>query len=159
MMHSGYQVFSFKVWHSSAFQTMSIIWIYIKIINNGGSKLANLNEKCKQKQHASKKGTHLQKETIFTTDFFVLEKMFSRKCSNSSVFINSVSWNYVKYIFISRCDTLLTTLLKILGISGTELILKLFHKSRKINIVFKTERAYFYPHHKIYITVPNIFIT
>ena len=54
------------MYHSSAFETISARSDYIKIINHGGSTLANLNDTMQTKQHAMKKRTHVQIETRFT---------------------------------------------------------------------------------------------
>ena len=48
-------VHSLKVCHSSAFQTISIKSVYIKIINYCGSIVINLNDTMQTKQHAMKK--------------------------------------------------------------------------------------------------------
>ena len=54
------------------------------------------------KQHATKNKSHIQIQTRYTRDIFCGGRGFSRKCSKSSGFINSVSWNSIQHIFISR---------------------------------------------------------
>ena len=49
-----------------------------------------------------KKRTLIQIETKFTRDFFCGGRILSRKCSKSSFFVNSISWNCIQYILISR---------------------------------------------------------
>ena len=67
--------------------------------------MANMNNTMQTKQHAMKNNrTHIQTETRFTRDYFCGGRILSRKCSKSSIFVNSISWNYmyIKYILISR---------------------------------------------------------
>ena len=49
-----------------------------------------------------KKSILIQTETRFTWDYFLWWKNFELKMFKSSKFVNSVSWNYIKYILISR---------------------------------------------------------
>ena len=81
--------------HSSAFQTISVKSVYRKIIKCSGSILVNLNKIKKTNRHATRKDTN-SKGTIFVVEGFLPEQV-----QNLHFFINSISWNYVQYIFIS----------------------------------------------------------
>ena len=60
------------------------------------------------KQHSTcKTHTRIQILTRYTRDYFCGARNFSRKCSKSLVFIYSISWNCIQYIFISRGAVLL----------------------------------------------------
>ena len=87
----------FKEWHLSALQTISVRSLYIKIINYRDSISANLNNTMQTKQHAMKKRTFIQIETRFTRDYFCDGRILCRKCSKSSIFVNSISWNCIFY--------------------------------------------------------------
>ena len=67
------------VCHSSAFQTISRISFYIKSINYSGSILANLKNIMQTNQHATKKQTHIQRETRFNRNYFLWRKDLQQK--------------------------------------------------------------------------------
>ena len=62
---------SLNVCHSSAFQTISVRSLYIKIINYSDSTLTNLNNIQSKRNNMQRKiFTHIQIETIFNCDYF-----------------------------------------------------------------------------------------
>ena len=66
---------------------------------------------CKQNNMQWKKNrTRIQihVETRLTRDYFCGGRIFSRKCSKSAVFVNSINWNCIQYIFVSSGDAFLT---------------------------------------------------
>ena len=93
-----------NVFHSSLFQTLSVRWAYIKIINYSGGKLAILNDTMQTKQRVMKETAliYIKIDTRFTRDYILGWKDFKQKCSKSSFFINSICWNCIHYIFIFR---------------------------------------------------------
>ena len=95
---------SLNVCHSSAFQTISVRSLYIKIINYSDSTLTNLNNIQSKRNNMQRKiFTHIQIETIFNCDYFFFFWRDLKKSYASVFFINSKSWNCVLYIFIFRC--------------------------------------------------------
>ena len=113
--------------------------------------------------------TLIQIETWFIWTYFCGERILSRKCPKSSIFVNSVSWSCIQYNFISRGAAFLMRdgYLK----QGSNNILKQFlyfftknfwgkvdinFKSlNKINLLFKQKFGYFGLHLEIYITDQN----
>ena len=89
---------TFKVCHYSAFFIISVRSVYIKIFNYSGSILANLSNTKANKTACNKKVTLVFrfKQDILGINF-VLEGYLA-----STVFINSISWTCIQYIFISR---------------------------------------------------------
>ena len=82
---------------------MTILNVSHIIINYSDSILANLNNTIQTKQHAMKKlFSYLSRNKIYKGLFFVVEGFFSRKCSKSSIFVNSISCKCIQYIFIYR---------------------------------------------------------
>ena len=65
---------SFKVCHSSAFQTISVRSVYFKIINYSGSIFANLNKTMQTKQDAMKKPqSYSNRNKIYKELFLMVE--------------------------------------------------------------------------------------
>ena len=106
----------------TAFQTISIRSVYIKIINYSYSILANLNKICTQYTMQRKKPhSYLNRNKIYKGLFFCGGRIFSRKCSKSSVLFNSISWNCIQYkqhrgvtylnynIIMSTCNIIMVT--------------------------------------------------
>ena len=79
--------------HSSAFQTISVRSVYIKIINHSGSILAiaDLNNTMQTKQDTMKNRTHTHIERRFTRDF-ICWKDFEQKMFKIFHFVDSISW-------------------------------------------------------------------
>ena len=74
-----------------------------KNINYCGGILTNLNNTMQTEQHEQhemENRTHIQIERIFTRNYFCSGRIFSRRCSKSSILINSI--NCGQYVFISR---------------------------------------------------------
>ena len=84
---------SLKVCHSSAFQTISVRSVYIKIINYSGiiHVLANLNNTLQTKQHATKKTT-----LIFSYKQDILGSIFC----GGRIFVQNLQFLLIQYVAI-----------------------------------------------------------
>ena len=60
-----------------------------------------------------KNHTQIQIETRFTRDYCFWWKDLNRKCSKSSVFIYSINWKGIQYIFLFRGAIFLTLALEL----------------------------------------------
>ena len=65
-------------------------------IGYSDSILANLNNT----MHTRNPHAYSKISNVYTRDYFYGGRIFSRKWSNFSVFINSLSWNSIQYIII-----------------------------------------------------------
>ena len=90
-----------KVCHSSAFQTISIRSVYIKIINYSGSIFANLKNKMQKKVFNEKNTLIFKYKQDLTRDYILWWKDLEQKMCKIFSFINSISWNCIQYIWIS----------------------------------------------------------
>ena len=96
--HNPLVEISFKVCHSSAFQTISVRSVCSKIINYSGSILANLNNTMQTKQHVMKKPhSYSNRNKIYKGLLIVVEGFWAGNVQNLQF-----SWNCIQYIFISR---------------------------------------------------------
>ena len=95
---SNFTCRSLKVCHSSAFQTISRRSVYIKIVIYSDSISYNPNKTtCDEKTVLLFKQKQDLQGTIFCGG-----RILSRKCSKIRIFVNSISWNCIQFIFISR---------------------------------------------------------
>ena len=93
-----YTTWLLKVCHSSVFLTILCRSVYIKIIHHSDSISANRNNTIQTKQHAMKKPhSNSNRNKIYKGLFFVVEEFWVENVQN-----NSISWNCIQYIFISR---------------------------------------------------------
>ena len=86
-IHKFWNRFSFiQVCHSSAFQTISVRSVYIKIINYIVSLLTNLKKPTQTEQHTIKKQHSYSNIHDLQGTIYFGERILSRKCSKSSIF-------------------------------------------------------------------------
>ena len=146
---------SFKVCHSSAFQTISVISVYIRIINYRGSILANQNNKMQTKQHAMKKSFLQNQQGIFLWWNDFEQKMF--KIFSSCQFSKLELYSILSFIFRGAAFFMHQRYLKQGSLIIFKTILIFFFTQNfwgkvdenykclnKINIVFQLELGYFY---------------
>ena len=91
---------SLNVCHSSAFQTISVRSDYIKIMNNSDSTLANLNNIQSKRNNMQQQKPH----SYQILQYLIVTIFFSGGIlKNLQFFMNSISWDFVIYIFIFIC--------------------------------------------------------
>ena len=85
--------FSDKFGQTSLFQNYQLQWQYINKFEeyNANKTTCNENNRFVFKQKQDLQGT-----------IFCSGRIFSRKCSKSSILVYLISWNCIQYIFISR---------------------------------------------------------